>query len=836
LVHLKDGTRSGRLQDHFSVFRDRCEWHLRGRKLITLGFDQSYLPRLTLFTSGKAVTTLEALNAMVHDSNKNMSPLKKLWLHWHIKLGHIGFSHVQKLALGGFLDRISLGLLRTEITDYPCCASCQYGKQKHTPDPTTTVTKNQELIGSLKENQLAPGDRIFCDQLESRVQGRLLHTAGREPDKDRYCGATIFCDAASGYIHAKFQVTLNATDSINALDNFERALHQGVDIKSYHTDNGIFKSKHFVREILTNAKTIRYSGVGAKWQNGVAESAIGLVASTARTNMILAALHWPEVEDIALWPLAVQHATYMYNHTPNPNSGVAPVEIFSRTLSDCQALQNAHPWGVPVYVLQPHLTSADGKLPKWQPRSRRGQFDISRIHAESISLVQNLTTSYISPQYHLVYDDWFEAVYSSLDQEPPEWDNLCTFQRFETHFDEGTAPTLQDEWLTPAETATSDADKRLHGLRQGRKQDWQHASDKDSRDNFSHEPPPPDPLCHPPDPSPISQTREPTSTLPSPPDPMVKTREPSSSSRRQLPSSWNRQTRDDPAPPTNPTRPTCNRAQNQPLNIGTTQGKSYSSLASSVFNRKSFKPLSFLSTAIDRFSGLTPSSSRMLHAQMLGHDPNTGLQEYLPPGISQSCVALKAKASSDPDLPNLRESLHGPYSEEFWKAMDAKIASLEGKGTWEVVLRSSLPPGIQAVPGTWVQRIKRLPSGELSKFKSCWCRCGNLQLYEGVAYSPLVGWPTVQTALLMAATQGWTSRQVDFTLAFCQSPQPADNPLLMELPLPKSWITGFTGQPRMRGRSAPNIQGPPTPLRLQRCAMCANCFVRPSHNTNTPTT
>jgi len=128
------------------------------RKLITLGFDQSYLPRLTLFTAGKAVTTLEALNATVHQSNQNLSPLKKLWLGWHIKLGHIGFSHVQKLALGGFLNRLSLGLLRTTVPDYPRCASCQYGKQKQAPDPTTTVIKNQELIGLLKENQLSPGD------------------------------------------------------------------------------------------------------------------------------------------------------------------------------------------------------------------------------------------------------------------------------------------------------------------------------------------------------------------------------------------------------------------------------------------------------------------------------------------------------------------------------------------------------------------------------------------------------------------------------------------------------------------------------------------------------
>jgi len=36
--------------------------------------------------------------------------------------------------------------------------------------------------------------------------------------------------------------------------------------------------------------------------------------------------------------------------------------------------------------------------------------------------------------------------------------------------------------------------------------------------------------------------------------------------------------------------------------------------------------------------------------------------------------------------------------------------------------------------------------------------------------------------MLLAAANGWKSRQVDFTLAFCQSPQPDDNPLYVELP------------------------------------------------------
>ena len=71
--------------------------------------------------------------------------------------------------------------------------------------------------------------------------------------------------------------------------------------------------------------------------------------------------------------------------------------------------------------------------------------------------------------------------------------------------------------------------------------------------------------------------------------------------------------------------------------------------------------------------------------------------------MAQQMLSMKAKASKDPDLPSLRESLTGPHAEQFWLAMDAEIASLESKGTWEVVDRSSIPPGTKVIPGTWVQ-------------------------------------------------------------------------------------------------------------------------------------
>lgn len=79
------------------------------------------------------------------------------------------------------------------------------------------------------------------------------------------------------------------------------------------------------------------------------------------------------------------------------------------------------------------------------------------MHAETSDIVQNLASGYISPQWHLVYHDWCKTVYSPADQEPGQWEHLCTFNRCETHFDEEQAPPLADEWLTPSEQEANKA-------------------------------------------------------------------------------------------------------------------------------------------------------------------------------------------------------------------------------------------------------------------------------------------------------------------------------------------------------------------------------------------
>ena len=63
-----------------------------------------------------------------------------------------------------------------------------------------------------------------------------------------------------------------------------------------------------------------------------------------------------------------------------------------------------------IYVLDPKLQ--DGKkIPKFNPRSRRGQYlGQSSAHSSTIGCILNLNTGWVSPQYHVVYDNLFTTV------------------------------------------------------------------------------------------------------------------------------------------------------------------------------------------------------------------------------------------------------------------------------------------------------------------------------------------------------------------------------------------------------------------------------------------
>ena len=126
-------------------------------------------------------------------------------------------------------------------------------------------------------------------------------------------------------------------------------------------------------------------------------------------------LRWAEagVDDIALWGFAVKHAVWLFNRIPRRISGLTPMELLTKTKADHRDLLRAHVWGCPVYVLDPSLQN-DKKIPKWNRRSRMGQFvGFSERHSSLVALVRHLDTEHISPQYHVVFDDKFETVFGT---------------------------------------------------------------------------------------------------------------------------------------------------------------------------------------------------------------------------------------------------------------------------------------------------------------------------------------------------------------------------------------------------------------------------------------
>ena len=98
--------------------------------------------------------------------------------------------------------------------------------------------------------------------------------------------------------------------------------------QSYLSDNGkAFTSKEFSSELSSLHQSSSFSGVGAHHSNGLAENTIKRITAIARTMIIHSAIHWPDVADSSLWPLAVEYAVYLHNHVPHESNGLAPYDV-----------------------------------------------------------------------------------------------------------------------------------------------------------------------------------------------------------------------------------------------------------------------------------------------------------------------------------------------------------------------------------------------------------------------------------------------------------------------------------------------------------------------------
>ena len=114
-------------------------------------------------------------------------------------------------------------------------------------------------------------------------------------------------------------------------------------------------------------------------------------------------------------------------------------------------------------------------MPKWNPRSCQGKFlGYSKEHATNVGLVLNLQTKRISPQFHVLFDDYFTTVRSVDDATDPvlsdiDWEKLISLVGTDKYFDANdsttTGPELDEDGFQVKRNVLGDARKIFLVLR-----------------------------------------------------------------------------------------------------------------------------------------------------------------------------------------------------------------------------------------------------------------------------------------------------------------------------------------------------------------------------------
>jgi len=188
-------------------------------------------------------------------------------------------------------------------------------------------------------------------------------------------------------------------------------------VQEYCSDNGIFTDRQFTEDLAQHGQMV--AGPGAHHMNGIVERCIGFISTWTLTMLLHAQARWPQVITKAFWPFAMCHAVNIYVHCYRRSSGtvIPPFEEFTGTTTLLQ-IQDLHPWGCPVYVLDKWLQDGNATTSKWDPHAWLGVYvGHSTIHSSNIVLAYNPVTGHTTPQFHVVFDDYSQTVtpnFSSL--------------------------------------------------------------------------------------------------------------------------------------------------------------------------------------------------------------------------------------------------------------------------------------------------------------------------------------------------------------------------------------------------------------------------------------
>ena len=83
-------------------------------------------------------------------------------------------------------------------------------------------------------------------------------------------GEMIFTNNASRYVSTGYQVNISYGESLKSKLKYDiYTTNCGVLVEAYHTKNGVFTSKKFMKLIIGQVNNIMFGGVGDSHHNGV---------------------------------------------------------------------------------------------------------------------------------------------------------------------------------------------------------------------------------------------------------------------------------------------------------------------------------------------------------------------------------------------------------------------------------------------------------------------------------------------------------------------------------------------------------------------------------------
>ena len=245
--------------------------------------------------------------------------------------------------------------------------------------------------------------------MEASTPGRTFTTKGLA-STHRFRYASFWVDHATSFVYVTFHATKAAQELIASKEEFETwAGKYNVSIKSIRADNGVYAAKAFQDSCRKHQQRLTFCAVGAHWQNGIAERFIGTITERARTILLHSMHHWSSMIQEDFWPFAVRHAVAFHNASIRKGKSQCPYELFTGEPPPT-SLPDFRVFGSPIYVLRKELQD-HGKLGKWSSRAWQGIYiGPSSCHSGNVPLIYNPTTTHISPQFHVTYDEFFQTV------------------------------------------------------------------------------------------------------------------------------------------------------------------------------------------------------------------------------------------------------------------------------------------------------------------------------------------------------------------------------------------------------------------------------------------